>query len=105
MYQLAVLQYVLTVWCLNCSVKVWNLLVAVYALLQAQAINAAISRENVIIATSTASGKSVCYNTPVLEDIVADNESCALYLFPTKASIPSANSSIDVACVSFRSNT
>ncbi|CAM6099284.1 unnamed protein product [Calypogeia fissa] len=52
---------------------------------QAQAINAAMSGENVIVATSTASGKSLCYNIPVLEEMYRNQESCALYLFPTKA--------------------
>lgn len=52
---------------------------------QAEAINAAISKHSVIIATSTASGKSVCYNVPVLEELYSNTESCALYLFPTKA--------------------
>lgn len=54
--------------------------------LQAEAINAAMSRKNVIVATSTASGKSLCYNIPVLEEMYTNQESCALYLFPTKAS-------------------
>ncbi|MCO5604471.1 hypothetical protein L7F22_058637 [Adiantum nelumboides] len=52
---------------------------------QAEAINAALSKQSVIIATSTASGKSVCYNVPVLEDLFSNAHSCALYLFPTKA--------------------
>lgn len=52
---------------------------------QAEAINAAMAKQNVIIATSTASGKSVCYNIPVLEDLFSNTESCSLYLFPTKA--------------------
>ncbi|KAI5067358.1 hypothetical protein GOP47_0017886, partial [Adiantum capillus-veneris] len=52
---------------------------------QAEAINAALSRQSVIIATSTASGKSVCYNVPVLEELSSNTDSCALYLFPTKA--------------------
>ncbi|KAJ7298096.1 hypothetical protein O6H91_Y016800 [Diphasiastrum complanatum] len=52
---------------------------------QTEAINAAISRINVIVATSTASGKSICYNVPVLEQLLRSPVSCALYLFPTKA--------------------
>ena len=33
----------------------------------------------------TASGKTLCYNVPVLQSILADEASRALYLFPTKA--------------------
>ena len=35
--------------------------------------------------TPTASGKTLCYNLPVLDAIVKDEESRALFLFPTKA--------------------
>jgi len=52
---------------------------------QAQAINAARAGQNVVVATSTASGKTLCYNVPVLETIIGDWRSRALYLFPTKA--------------------
>lgn len=38
-----------------------------------------------VIATSTASGKSLCYNIPILEALVADPDATALYMFPTKA--------------------
>lgn len=40
---------------------------------------------NVIIATPAASGKSMCYNLPVLETLLADRSARALYLYPTKA--------------------
>lgn len=36
------------------------------------------------MATMTSSGKSLCYNVPVLEELLKDPSSCALYLFPTK---------------------
>ena len=52
---------------------------------QAQAINAVREGKNVVVATSTASGKTLCYNVPVLEAIIEDPRSRALYLFPTKA--------------------
>jgi DEAD/DEAH box helicase domain-containing protein len=52
---------------------------------QAQAIDLARDGENVMIATSSASGKSLCYNIPVIEEIIANPSSRALYLFPTKA--------------------
>ena len=52
---------------------------------QAQAINAARAGGHVVVATSTASGKTLCYNLPVLEAIADDWRARALYLFPTKA--------------------
>ena len=52
---------------------------------QAQAINAVREGHSVVVATSTASGKTLCYNLPVLEAIVTDWRARALYLFPTKA--------------------
>lgn len=52
---------------------------------QAQAINAIRDGHHVIVATSTASGKTLVYNVPVLESVMADARSRALYLFPTKA--------------------
>ena len=41
--------------------------------------------KNLIIATGTASGKTYCYNLPVLNAIIDDAETTALYLYPTKA--------------------
>ncbi|MFB9330446.1 DEAD/DEAH box helicase [Paenibacillus aurantiacus] len=41
--------------------------------------------ENIVAVTPTASGKTLCYNLPVLSAIAADDTSRALYLFPTKA--------------------
>ena len=52
---------------------------------QAEAINAARRGENFIVATPAASGKSLCYHLPVLESLLNDRTSRALYLFPTKA--------------------
>jgi len=52
---------------------------------QAQAINAIRDGQHVIVATSTASGKTLVYNVPVLESIMVDTRSRAFYLFPTKA--------------------
>ncbi|SFP98106.1 DEAD/DEAH box helicase [Salibacterium halotolerans] len=42
-------------------------------------------RRNTVAVTPTASGKTLCYNLPVLQSILEDKESRALYLFPTKA--------------------
>jgi DEAD/DEAH box helicase domain-containing protein len=52
---------------------------------QAEAINAALAGQNVVIATSTASGKTLCFNAPVLEALARDPLARALYLYPTKA--------------------
>lgn len=52
---------------------------------QAQAVDAARRGENVIVVTGTASGKTLCYNIPVLETLIAEEKAKALYLFPTKA--------------------
>lgn len=52
---------------------------------QAQAIDAALAQENVVVVTPTASGKTLCYNLPVLQALLNDPEARALYLFPTKA--------------------
>ena len=40
---------------------------------------------NIIITTGTASGKSLCYNLPILDQLLRVPETCALYIFPTKA--------------------
>ncbi|KAL3163301.1 hypothetical protein ABBQ32_009693 [Trebouxia sp. C0010 RCD-2024] len=52
---------------------------------QAKAVDAVLAGKNVVVSTSTASGKSLCYNIPVLEALVQDRRACALYMFPTKA--------------------
>jgi DEAD/DEAH box helicase domain-containing protein len=52
---------------------------------QAQAIDAVRSGKHVIVTTSTASGKTLIYNVPVIERCLKDLRARALYLFPTKA--------------------
>ena len=52
---------------------------------QAEAISAALDHHNLVVVTGTASGKSLCYNLPVIQHLRADMEGRALYLFPTKA--------------------
>ena len=41
--------------------------------------------KNVVVVTGTASGKTLCYNLPVIDYLLNESESTALYLFPTKA--------------------
>nr|XP_016493150.1 PREDICTED: uncharacterized ATP-dependent helicase YprA-like isoform X3 [Nicotiana tabacum] len=52
---------------------------------QAESIQASLGGKNVVVATLTSSGKSLCYNVPVLEVLSQNLSACALYLFPTKA--------------------
>jgi DEAD/DEAH box helicase domain-containing protein len=52
---------------------------------QAAAAEAIHAGKNVVIVTPTASGKTLCYNLPVLDAILADTDTRAVYLFPTKA--------------------
>ncbi|HEY8489674.1 MAG TPA: DEAD/DEAH box helicase [Dehalococcoidia bacterium] len=52
---------------------------------QAAAVDAAMHGRNVVVVTPTASGKTLCYNLPVLQTVLSHPEARALYLFPTKA--------------------
>jgi len=52
---------------------------------QAAATVAALQQHNVAVVTPTASGKTLCYNLPVLHTLLTDMHARALYLFPTKA--------------------
>ncbi|MBE5776349.1 MAG: DEAD/DEAH box helicase [Clostridiales bacterium] len=52
---------------------------------QAQAFAAAKRGEDLVVVTPTASGKTLCYNLPVLNEILHNEDARALYLFPTKA--------------------
>jgi DEAD/DEAH box helicase domain-containing protein len=40
---------------------------------------------NVVVVTGTASGKTLCYNLPILQRLLEDPQARSLYLFPTKA--------------------
>ena len=52
---------------------------------QSEAIAHALEGRHVVVVTPTASGKTLCYNVPVLSTILAEPSTRALYLFPTKA--------------------
>ena len=52
---------------------------------QAAAAEAIREGKNVVVVTPTASGKTLCYNLPVLNAILENTDTRALYLFPTKA--------------------
>jgi DEAD/DEAH box helicase domain-containing protein len=52
---------------------------------QAAAAEMAHAGKNIVIVTPTASGKTLCYNLPILSAILENSDNRALYLFPTKA--------------------
>ncbi|CAL4890489.1 unnamed protein product [Urochloa decumbens] len=72
---------------------------------QAQAIDAGSGGKHVVVATSTSSGKSLCYNVPVLESI-STSAACALYVFPTKAlAQDQLKTLLDMTSTNHQSNT
>ncbi|WP_010631214.1 DEAD/DEAH box helicase [Sporolactobacillus vineae] len=52
---------------------------------QADAFQSVMAGKDVVLVTPTASGKTLCYNLPVLQHLLDDPTSRALYFFPTKA--------------------
>ena len=52
---------------------------------QAQALEAVSAGKNVVVVTPTASGKTLCYNLPVLQELIKNPGARVMYLFPTKA--------------------
>ena len=52
---------------------------------QREAVEAVHAGKDVVVVTPTASGKTLCYNLPVLNDKMENPGSRSLYLFPTKA--------------------
>jgi ATP-dependent helicase YprA (DUF1998 family) len=52
---------------------------------QGAAADLARAGKDFVVVTPTASGKTLCYNLPVLNAILEDTDTRALYLFPTKA--------------------
>ena len=52
---------------------------------QAAALDHVTAGRNIVVTTPTASGKTLCYNLPVLDAVLRDPAARALYLFPTKA--------------------
>ena len=52
---------------------------------QAEAFEQIETGKNTVIVTPTASGKTLCYNLPVLNLLLREPEARAMYLFPTKA--------------------
>ncbi|MBV9759554.1 MAG: DEAD/DEAH box helicase [Acidobacteriaceae bacterium] len=52
---------------------------------QTAAVEHSLAGKNVVVVTPTASGKTLCYNLPVLHTLLADPSARAVFLFPTKA--------------------
>ncbi|MFX1297189.1 MAG: DEAD/DEAH box helicase [Promethearchaeota archaeon] len=67
----------LELWLKNNDINFWQH--------QADAINSIRKGQNTVIVTSTASGKTLCYNLPVINSILENDKTTALYVFPTKA--------------------
>ncbi len=76
---------------------------------QYTAIEAVLQGNNVVVVTPTASGKTLCYNLPVLNSILADESSRSLYLFPTKAlaqdQVNELRASVDALGVEIKTHT
>ena len=52
---------------------------------QARSVDLASAGRDFVVVTGTASGKTLCYNLPVVQALLADPQARAMYLFPTKA--------------------
>ncbi|MEW5796649.1 MAG: DEAD/DEAH box helicase [Candidatus Zixiibacteriota bacterium] len=76
---------------------------------QASAISEIMQRRDVVVVTPTASGKTLCYNAPVLNTVLKDPNARALYLFPTKAlsqdQLAELHELITTLCVSIKTYT
>jgi DEAD/DEAH box helicase domain-containing protein len=65
---------------------------------QAEAIEHALAGRNVVVITPTASGKTLCYNAPILNAVLQEPSSRALYLFPTKALAQDQLAELQILC-------
>lgn len=54
---------------------------------QVEALQRARHGENIVVVTSTSSGKTLCYNLPVIEHILQDRSARAVYIYPINALI------------------
>jgi len=52
---------------------------------QVEAVKEVRQGNSIVVVTPTASGKSMCYNIPVLDSLLTHANQTALYLFPTKS--------------------
>lgn len=65
---------------------------------QVEAFDDIMAGKNIVLATGTASGKTLAYNLPVFSTILRDPHACALYLFPTKALTQDQFASLNGMC-------
>lgn len=65
---------------------------------QAECRERALTGENVVVLTPTASGKTLCYNLPAIETLLSDPDARCLYLFPTKALSQDQQSELNELC-------
>ncbi|HUR32995.1 MAG TPA: DEAD/DEAH box helicase [Vicinamibacterales bacterium] len=72
---------------------------------QAEVIGHALAGRHAVVITPTASGKTLCYNAPVLHSILQDPSSRALYLFPTKALAQDQLAELQTLCESIAGAT
>ncbi len=76
---------------------------------QASTFEAVSAGRNAVVVTPTASGKTLCYNLPVWNRLLADPHARAFYLFPTKAlaedQLAEFNASVDAMGSSIRAFT
>lgn len=76
---------------------------------QAAAWEQARASRHLVVVTGTASGKTLCYNLPVIDCLVRDSQARALYLFPTKAlaqdQVANLKGSVDLPVASYDGDT
>ena len=88
------------------ELRLESLGVSAFFLHQTEALNAIFAGENVMVATPSASGKSLCYHLATLEAILDDKDGRAIYIFPTKALAQDQLRSLrEIACPEFLSES
>ncbi len=65
---------------------------------QKRAYDLVSSGKNICVITPTASGKTLCYNLPVLNSILKNSNSKSMYIFPTKALAQDQKNQINQIC-------
>ena len=70
---------------------------------QAEALARSLAGEHIVIVTPTASGKTLCFNAPILHSVLQDPSCRALYLYPTKALAQDQLAELHGLCETIRS--
>jgi DEAD/DEAH box helicase domain-containing protein len=71
---------------------------------QRDAVDRVANGDHVVVVTDTASGKTLCYNLPVIDQVLKSQDSTALYFFPTKALAQDQLSSLNTLSVALEKN-